>query len=141
MFTEEARNMYLSDEPVAIREPFYNTETASAIQIDIPYVELTGETSTMFKDSDSVSTFKTRGPTGETKSEASVTFVDLSEATDSTRTSPAPNIPINLSGNTEDVSVSKMSDTLSRISMLETQFSTIASNFTVATQELQLQAQ
>lgn len=50
-------------------------------------------------------------------------------------------MPCNLSNTMEDESVSNMSDALSRISMLETQFSTIASSFTIAIQELQLQAQ
>ncbi len=70
----------LSDEPTAKRETFYNAEEASAIQIDIPDVELTGKTPKMFSESNSVSTFKTRGPMVDTKAKASVIFVELPEA-------------------------------------------------------------
>ncbi len=141
----------LSDEPTAKRESIYNTEEAGMVQIEVPDVEITGETPAMFNDQDSVSTFRTVGQSTTKKSsrknkpqqENLVTFVDTSAAPGLNGKEPVPQTEsnINITGTTEDGSISRMSDTISRVSMLETQFFTIASDFTVAIQELQWQAQ
>lgn len=43
------------------KKTIYNAEEAGAVQIEVPDVEMSGETPAMFNDQDSVSTFQTSG--------------------------------------------------------------------------------
>jgi hypothetical protein len=99
------------------KKPIYYAEEAGAVQIEVPDVEIIGETPAMFNDQDSVSTFKTSGQSiskkissqnKPAKAKNSVTFIDTSDAAPNLQgKDPAPQTspPTHLTGTMEDGSI------------------------------------
>ena len=124
-----------SDEPTAIR-PVSNTQSAY-IEVVIPEVEITGTIPPLLQETDSVSTFRSKKK-DRSVARGSVTF---DTHTDNQRDSQKPsassfktanegNVPKDLNKDMEDGSVSKLSDTASRLSAFEERFNMVTEEIT-----------
>jgi len=121
-------NLNCSDEPTAIRPDINSAQ----IEVVIPDVEITGETPALYQDQDSVSTFRSKKP-----KKANVSRVS-SDSTMSVKFSPTAKvsaIPASTPTNADkdkddDGSISKMSDTASRLSFFEARFNSVTVEFT-----------
>jgi hypothetical protein len=100
--------------------PSYRTQSTLPIAIHRPQVSNLGEFPSMYKDSDSVSTFNTKkANSGHTSTVFTPTVLDLSN--DTPNKEPPYKIPASVVHQDSDA-VSKFSDAESRLSILEVQF-------------------
>ncbi len=139
----EDDDLNCSDEPTAIRPEVGSTRP---IEVVIPEVEITGIKPTMFNDKDSVSTFRSKyketanNPVQAPKRSKVKPSVQFSPHA-STTASSALQIPADVNKNTnDDGSVSKMSDTASRLSAFEAHFATVTDDFSEALNDFKRQA-
>jgi hypothetical protein len=105
-------NLNCSDEPTAVR-PVGNTAKAY-IEVVIPDVEITGAVPLLLQETDSVSTFCSEKK-GISTDRGSVTFAIFTDKDQQPQQSLKP----------EDGSISKLSDTTSRISTFEDRFNLV----------------
>ncbi len=105
-----------SDKPTVIRQTPRIVRVETNIQVNVPQVTEWEEFPTMYWDTDSVSTFRSK--TTSTIIPPSSTFHPqiVSNTPSVVDTSMSSSIPINVDEAEEDGSVSKMSDTDTRIS-------------------------
>jgi hypothetical protein len=129
----------MSDEPTVMRSATRVVLDETNIQINVPPVSEFESFPKMYRDTDSVSTFRSKTATICTPF---ITFhPKISVSTPSlVDTSISSSIPINVDEAEEDESVSKISDTESRISHLESHFSRLTSSFHSAISDLKRQS-
>ena len=129
-----------SDEPTVVRQTPRIVRDETNIQVNIPQVAEREEFPTMYRDTDSISTFRSK--TASTILPPSSTFHPqiVPNTPSVVDTSLSSSIPINVDEAEEDGSVSKMSDTETRISHLEMHFSRFTSSFQTAISELKRQS-
>jgi hypothetical protein len=122
-------NLNCSDEPTAVR-PANLISSNEHIEVVVPDVEITGSVPPLLKETDSVSTFRSK----KGKSLGSVSFAasmlanKQSQQPEEPIHHPAPQsgkLPRNLNKEMEDGSVSKLSDTASKLSAFEERFTTV----------------
>jgi hypothetical protein len=128
----------LSDEPTAMKEtPVF--KMSSQLKFQVPDVETSGDEPAMYEE-DSVSTFRSHAQekTHSTSAKVSVSFgnpiIIDKEAQAPTGRSPIPST-VHESGN-EDDSVSRMSNSMTKFSILKDQFIDLETHVTDAIQKL-----
>jgi hypothetical protein len=112
----------------------------SEIQVDVPTVSDHEEFPKMYRDDDSVSTFWSKLSPPFIPPSAIFQPQVVSEPPSRAGTSFSLSIPFDVDKDGEDGSVSKMSDTDSRISTLESQFSHLTSSVKKAIKDLKRQS-
>ncbi len=133
---DDAQN--LSDEPTAMKETSISNLNIQ-VEFQVPDVEITGEKPAMYEE-DSVSTFRShaQGKSLSANEKMSVSFSQpiVIDKTAGKPSSVSHQIPSAVHDVNEDGSVSRMSDSMIKISMLEDQFMDLESHVTEAIQEL-----
>ena len=123
-------------------EPTLPTPAQEAhIEFNVPQVASSETFPTMYNDQDSVSTFNPKHQHDTESLQPSTTFTPkvVSQTSSASNTMSFP-VPIDVDNQEgEDGSVSKLSDTESRISTLEEQFTTFTSQFSSAMKDLRKQ--
>ncbi len=112
-----------SDEPTVVHQSPRIVRDETNIQVNVPQVAEREEFPTMYHDTDSISTFRSKTPS-TILPHSSIFHPQIVPNTPSVvDTSLSSSIPINVDEAEEDGSVSKMSDTETRISHLEMHYS------------------
>jgi hypothetical protein len=130
-----------SDEPTAAHPERTDFMNNPDIQVDIPDVEITGETPPVLRESDSVSTFRSKIGLSRSQKPNSPS-VNFSATTPNSHSQglTAKSTPVTMSA-TEDGSVSKLSDAASRLSAFKSKFNTVTDELTEALSNVKLQSE
>jgi hypothetical protein len=128
-----------SEEPTATKPEKIPAFNNPDIQVDIPDVEITSDIPPVLKDTDSVSTFRSR--TRNTQSRTLIRPHSPNDNMTHTPTSNSPTRNVNDITDTDDGSVSKLSDTVSRLSAFESRFNTVTDELSEALGNVKLQTE
>jgi DNA-binding transcriptional regulator GbsR (MarR family) len=129
-----------SDEPTVVRQASRVVLDESEIQVNVPVILDPEDFPKMYQDEDSVSTFRSKMSSPSLRPSSIFRPQVVSDAPSRTSTSLSASIPIDVDKDGEDGSISKMSDTDSRISTLESQFSHLTSSVKKAIKDLKRQS-
>jgi hypothetical protein len=138
-YLADDNRLNMSDEPTVMRSATRVVLYETNIQVYVPQVSDLETFPKMCRDTDSVSTFRSKAAP---ICPPSATFhPKISSSTPSlVDTSISSSIPINVDETEENESVSKISDTESRLSHLESHFSRLTSSFNSAISDLKRQS-
>ncbi len=132
-----------TDEPTADKPTRTFTHDESYIQVEVPIIIDPEESPKMYEDSDSVSTFRLTDHKPSSSVSPSKTFTPkiISNPPSLLESSISDSKPSAINYHDQDESVSKLSDTQSRISNMEQDIKNLHSSFQQTLDELKLQTQ
>jgi hypothetical protein len=133
-------NLNCSDEPTATRPDSGAEEDNPDVEVTMPDVEITGATPDMLKESDSVSTFRSKKvQQNRADVHTKKSSVSFAQSTTTASNFTSETTPSSYNNVQEDGSVSKLSDTASRLSMFEDRFNVITDELCGAIEDVKLQ--